>query len=535
MWEVCEGQKVLAPFADVRNYGAVGNGIADDRIAIQTAIDDCYAAGGGVIYIPPGIYRLTMTTHPDNTAYNVCLMIPSNVHLMGAGIDATTLKLANTSAYGSVMLSQHFDKANPISNVIISDLTIDGNAANQSGIPTASPCGISSFRQRYTHIQQVKIKDVYGTGGSGVQEGFGFDATESADIFYEGCIAVRTSGNTSSGFGANGSSNIHYSNCSAAYMGTGIANTGIGLTHNNCAQVQYVNCQAYLNNYIGFNSEVSNRVSYSNCIAGGKASSDANAVFAANAELGNGTYGFVLNGSSYVQIMGGASRNSAGNGITLANACDSIVVEGLDLNGNVTTVGTVGAASTNVSITNCPGYSFGSLGKLADLTLAADKDGGEAGGPDFPGLPPWFSSLRIEIYARSTRVDVQEILLIKVNNDGGANYDSVTAYLRHNGAYSTAETIGGTTAYGHPVPAASAPANSFGSGTLKFPNYANATNHKPFHGDGFHAENTTSTNIFYTFAAGIWKSTAAINRITFLSQTGAKFKAGSRFVIYGEP
>ena len=39
-------------------YNAVGNGVVDDTLAIQTAIDDAFNAGGGVVYFPKGIYGI---------------------------------------------------------------------------------------------------------------------------------------------------------------------------------------------------------------------------------------------------------------------------------------------------------------------------------------------------------------------------------------------------------------------------------------------------------------------------------------------
>ena len=41
---------------DVRRHGAVGDGRSLDTRAIQSAVDRCYAAGGGVVVCPPGIY-----------------------------------------------------------------------------------------------------------------------------------------------------------------------------------------------------------------------------------------------------------------------------------------------------------------------------------------------------------------------------------------------------------------------------------------------------------------------------------------------
>ena len=42
---------------NVRENGAVGNGITLDQIALQKAIDSCSEAGGGTVWFPPGTYR----------------------------------------------------------------------------------------------------------------------------------------------------------------------------------------------------------------------------------------------------------------------------------------------------------------------------------------------------------------------------------------------------------------------------------------------------------------------------------------------
>jgi len=43
---------------NVRTYGAIGNGSANDTAAIQSAINACAEAGGGMVYLPPGRYRI---------------------------------------------------------------------------------------------------------------------------------------------------------------------------------------------------------------------------------------------------------------------------------------------------------------------------------------------------------------------------------------------------------------------------------------------------------------------------------------------
>ncbi|MGY1711347.1 glycosyl hydrolase family 28-related protein [Geodermatophilus sp. SYSU D00758] len=43
---------------DVRDRGALGDGIHDDTVAVQATIDAAQRAGGGVVYLPAGVYRL---------------------------------------------------------------------------------------------------------------------------------------------------------------------------------------------------------------------------------------------------------------------------------------------------------------------------------------------------------------------------------------------------------------------------------------------------------------------------------------------
>ncbi|HTB84154.1 MAG TPA: glycosyl hydrolase family 28-related protein [Candidatus Sulfotelmatobacter sp.] len=53
-------------------YGATGNGVADDTVAIQDALAAAGTNGGGIVYLPPGDYRVTNT-----------LDVPSGVELRG--------------------------------------------------------------------------------------------------------------------------------------------------------------------------------------------------------------------------------------------------------------------------------------------------------------------------------------------------------------------------------------------------------------------------------------------------------------------
>jgi hypothetical protein len=46
-------------YKDARIAGAIGDGKADDGPALQRAINDLHAAGGGTLFFPPGTYRIT--------------------------------------------------------------------------------------------------------------------------------------------------------------------------------------------------------------------------------------------------------------------------------------------------------------------------------------------------------------------------------------------------------------------------------------------------------------------------------------------
>jgi polygalacturonase len=42
---------------NIVDYGAVADGVSLNTAAIQSAIDACYAAGGGRVFVPSGIFK----------------------------------------------------------------------------------------------------------------------------------------------------------------------------------------------------------------------------------------------------------------------------------------------------------------------------------------------------------------------------------------------------------------------------------------------------------------------------------------------
>lgn len=64
-------------FPRVPMIGAKGDGVTDDTVAIQSAIDTVYTDGGGIVYIPKGVYIVSST-----------IMVKPNVIFSGAGAGA---------------------------------------------------------------------------------------------------------------------------------------------------------------------------------------------------------------------------------------------------------------------------------------------------------------------------------------------------------------------------------------------------------------------------------------------------------------
>ncbi|WP_373836121.1 BppU family phage baseplate upper protein [Jeotgalibaca arthritidis] len=101
---------------NVRDFGAKGDGVTDDTIALQNAINK--SVGLGKVYLPKGIYMFSS------------LDIPSNVTVEGNSKYNTTLKIVE----GGQGIRIIGTKENIVSYVKLKDVKIVGSSNNVSGI-----------------------------------------------------------------------------------------------------------------------------------------------------------------------------------------------------------------------------------------------------------------------------------------------------------------------------------------------------------------------------------------------------------------
>lgn len=128
-----------SPWADVKAYGAVGNGIADDTAAINAAIT-AVSANGGKVFFPVGTYLITSK-----------ISVPASVELRGVNPNASVIK----KGYNGAM----FDLAGFAGMV---SLKIDGN----NGAFTGNGAEISGATSPSQYIDRCYFLNFTGNAGN---------------------------------------------------------------------------------------------------------------------------------------------------------------------------------------------------------------------------------------------------------------------------------------------------------------------------------------------------------------------------------
>lgn len=178
--KVMELQKHIFDLSlDVRAkpYGAKGDGVTDDRPAIQAAIDACSAAGGGYVYLPAGNYLLGSGG----------LIMCDHVNLVGAGMYNATLHLGD-QVNKPVISDESAGKigAYAFGRIHLANFGIDGNRAN-------NPNGLEGiFTTAYYSIFENLY--IYDCQTHGIRMGFSMIGNTASQNRVSGCRISDCSG-----------------------------------------------------------------------------------------------------------------------------------------------------------------------------------------------------------------------------------------------------------------------------------------------------------------------------------------------------
>lgn len=149
---------------DVKDYGAVGDGVADDSTPFADALA-AFGASGGILYIPAGTYRVAEQTLPDKP-----------IRVIGAGQGSVTLKALTDSGYVFTKTT-----TNTVQGYGFEGLTFDGqNGTNRAILRLEYVTGSHVRDCRFVNMTQWGIVIGVANGADTV--------IRNSDVRIEGCL-----------------------------------------------------------------------------------------------------------------------------------------------------------------------------------------------------------------------------------------------------------------------------------------------------------------------------------------------------------
>ncbi len=193
----------LPTFVNVRDFGALGNGVADDSMAIKQAISR--VAAGGTVYIPSGTYMLGTSAggvenYPDGAPIQSAIVVNKNNLMIQGDGNTTLLKLMPAKKMRVMSITS--------SGVVVEKIAVDGNKSQRNGT-VSYPGGDVVDALVYGSSQSSNITVRSCEVKNGIEDGIGFwqspnsyvhDCTSSDNgTLQAGAAGIVASGNVNTG------------------------------------------------------------------------------------------------------------------------------------------------------------------------------------------------------------------------------------------------------------------------------------------------------------------------------------------------
>lgn len=142
-------------------FNAKGDGITDDTPAIQAAINS-----GSNVYIPDGVYKISINTGGEDTNYGILISAEFNNKTLYLSFHASLVwnyEESETLADYSIIYILGADSISVIGGALIGD-RYENTFDIKNGVPQANGAGIYVSRSNNINIMSVAVKSCHGDG-----------------------------------------------------------------------------------------------------------------------------------------------------------------------------------------------------------------------------------------------------------------------------------------------------------------------------------------------------------------------------------